>query len=178
MPRRRDSHPAQGPEALLPRLRDKRFNGYLGIRLPHELDDTVEAIVVAHTNGSASLRQKMADAVDGRAAAVLSAYGQRMASMAVRTLSVGPLRRGLVAVSLAEGRLEQPYDNLFVLAALNDAAALVGTTLHAVLADVARVLPPAGHAAIQEFDRRQDRDKSLEAMGLSRTGTGPTFLYG
>ncbi|MGW2722393.1 hypothetical protein [Streptomyces sp. NPDC001492] len=177
MSRRQDANSGQGQEASLSRLRDKRFNGYLRIRLPHELDAEVEAIVVAYMSGSAQARQKMVESTDRRAAAILSAHGQRMASTAVRTMSVEPLKRGLVAVSLAEGRLDQPYDNLFVLAALNDAATLVGTTLQTVLADVSRVVPQAGLKAIQDFDQRQDRDKSLESMGLRRTGSGPTFLY-
>jgi hypothetical protein len=175
--REKDRDNEQGQEVTLSRLQDKRFNGYLGIRLPHELDTEVEAIVVAYTGGSASVRQAMADRVERKAAGVLSAYGQRMASTAVRSKSVDPLRRGLVAVSLAEGRLDQPYDNLFVLAALNDAAILIGTTLQTALADVARVLPPAGLAAIQKFDQRQERDKSLESMGLRRAGSGQAFLY-
>ncbi|NEB05195.1 hypothetical protein G3I78_40045 [Streptomyces sp. SID13726] len=119
----------------------------------------------------------MADSIDVRTAGVFSAYGQRMASTAVRTQSVGPLKRGLVSVSLAEGRLNQPYDNLFVLAALNDAATLIGSTLEIVLADVARVLPQTGLTAIQKFNQRQDRDKTLESMGLRTTGSGRTFLY-
>ncbi|WP_234341729.1 hypothetical protein [Streptomyces sp. NRRL S-646] len=177
MSRRQDANSGQGQDASLSRLRDKRFNGYLRIRLPHELDTEVEAIIAAYMRGPVTARQKMAEGVDRRAAAILSAYGQRMASTAVRTISVEPLKRGLVAVSLAEGRLDQPYDNLFVLAALNDGATLVGTTLQTLLADVARVAPQAGLKAIQDFDQRQDRDKSLESMGLRRTGSGQTFLY-
>lgn len=177
MSRRQDANNGQGHEASLARLRDKRFNGYLRIHLPHELDIEVEAILVAYMQGTASVRQRVIESVGRRAAAVLSAYGQRAASMAVRTMSLEPLERGLVAVSLAEGQLDQPYNNLFVLAALNDGAALIGTTLQAVLTKVARVLPEAGLTAIQEFDKRQDRDKSLDAMGLRRTGSGQTFLY-
>ncbi|MGW3122801.1 hypothetical protein ACWDBW_37760 [Streptomyces sp. NPDC001107] len=177
MARRKDANSGQAQEVSLSRLRDKRFNGYLRIRLPHELDTEVEMIVVAYMRGSAPVRQKMVEGVDRSAAATLSAYGQRMASSAVRTMSVEPLKRGLVAVSLAEGRLDQPYDNLFVLAALNDGATLIGTTLQSLLADVARVMPQAGSKAIQDFDQRQERDKSLESMGLRRTGSGQTFLY-
>jgi hypothetical protein len=64
-----------------------------------------------------------------------------------------------------------------VLAALNDAAILIGTTLQTVRADVARILPPAGLTAIQNSHQRQKRNKSLESMGLRRTGSGQVFLY-
>ncbi|MFF3967867.1 hypothetical protein ACFYZI_40725 [Streptomyces griseorubiginosus] len=172
-----DGNNGQGQVVDLSRLRDKRFNGYLRIRLPHELDTEVETIVAAYMQASTPVRQRMTDSIDGRTAGVFSAYGQRMASTAVRAQSVEPLKRGLVSVSLAEGRLNQPYDNLFVLAALNDAAIVIGSTLKTVLADVARVLPQTGLTAIQKFDQRQDRDKTLESMGLRTTGSGQTFLY-
>ncbi|MFI6662303.1 hypothetical protein ACIBL8_43110 [Streptomyces sp. NPDC050523] len=173
---RHNASSGQGQEASSARLRDKRFNGYLRIRLPHELDAEVEATVVVYMRGSATVRQKTSDSVDVKAAAVLSAHGQRVASTAIRAMSVEPLRLGLVAVSLSQGRLDQPHDNLFVLAALNDGATLMGTTLQTVLTGVARLLPPAGLTAIQEFDQRHDRDKSLTATGLARTGSGQTFL--
>ncbi|WP_010353357.1 hypothetical protein [Streptomyces acidiscabies] len=117
------------------------------------------------------------DGMDRRAAAVLSAYGQRMASVSVRTRSPEPLRHGLVAVGLAEVHLEDPHDNLFALAAINDSASLIGTPLPGLIAQVAHLLPPSGVEALREFDRRQDRDKSIESMGIRRTGSGETFLY-
>ncbi|WP_405535582.1 hypothetical protein OG787_16175 [Streptomyces sp. NBC_00075] len=134
-------------------LREKRFSGYLVVKIPHELDTEVEAVIAAYMNGPESARREMVDGVNGRSAAVLSVYGQRMASVAVRSGSVGPLRRGLVAIGLAEGRLDDPRDNLFVLAAANDSASLIGTSLRTVIADVADVLPSAGLAGLSHVCR-------------------------
>ncbi len=128
-------------------------------------------------SGPEPLRLTVMDCMSQRAAAVLSAYGQRMASVAVRTRSPEPLRNGLIAVGLAEEHLEDPRDNLFVLATINDSASLIGTPFHGLVTEVSPFLPPSGVEVLREFDQRQDRDKSIESMGIRRTGTGETFLY-
>ncbi|XUL87812.1 hypothetical protein ACQ86D_14955 [Streptomyces galilaeus] len=153
------------------RFQDRRFNGYLAVRLPHELDAEVDAFVIAYMS-----RPEPLD-LGRRAAGVLSAYGQRMASVVVRTRAPEPLRRGLVAVGLAEAHLDDPRDNLYGLAALHDSASLIGTPFSGLITEVSRYLPPSGLAALHDFDGRQDREKSIEAMGIRRTGEGETFLY-
>ncbi|MFF5313608.1 hypothetical protein [Streptomyces massasporeus] len=147
------------------------------MRLPHALDAEVEAIVTAYMKGLPSVRDAIVGDAYGRAAGVLSAYGQRVASLAVRNGDIDMLRRGVVAIGIAEGRLEDPRNNLYVLAAVNDSASLLGTTLRAVIDDVKGLLPPAGIAGLQEFDRHADRDKSIEAYGIRRCGSGQEFLY-
>ncbi|MGW6488175.1 hypothetical protein [Streptomyces sp. NPDC055056] len=163
--------------ANLASLGDRRFNGYLRIRLPHELDGQVEAVVAAYIDGSEPVRRAMTNQVNGRIAAVLSAYGQRMASVAVRAQSVDALRQGLVAVALAEGHLDDPRDNLFVLAAVNDSATMIGTSLRQLIAGIEGLLPSVGLAALKDFDQRDVRDKSIESMGIRREGAQGEFLY-
>lgn len=159
------------------RLRDRRFNGYLAVRLPHPLDDEVGAVVFAYMAGSAAVRQAMLEEIGDRAAAVLSVYGQRMASTAVRTGSVEDLRRGVLAVGLAERRLDDFRNNLFVLSTINDSATLIGTSLGALIESLKNLLPPAGLEGLRTFDQREERAKSLEAFGRRRTGAGETFRY-
>ncbi|UXX98074.1 hypothetical protein N7U49_48145 (plasmid) [Streptomyces sp. AD2-2] len=125
-----------GPQVSPSRFQDRRFNGYLRVGIPHELDAEVEAFVTAYVSGPEPLRLTVMDCMSQRAAAVLSAYGQRMASVAVRTRSPEPLRNGLIAVGLAEEHLEDPRDNLFVLATINDSASLIGTPFHGLVTEV------------------------------------------
>ncbi|MFF7043803.1 hypothetical protein ACIP4T_09310 [Streptomyces massasporeus] len=158
-------------------LRDRRFNGYLVVKLPHTLDAEVEAIVTAYMTASPSVRDAIVSDVHGRPAGVLSAYGQRMASVAVRTGDIDALRRGVVATGLAEGRLDDPRDNLFVLAAVNDSASLLGTTLQAVIDEVKGLLPPAGVDGLQQFTQYADSEKAIEAFHIRRCGSGQDFLY-
>ncbi|MFE5753834.1 hypothetical protein ACFQ7M_38280 [Streptomyces massasporeus] len=100
-----------------------------------------------------------------------------MASVAVRTGDIDTLRRGVVATGLAEGRLEDPRNNLFVLAAVNDSASLLGTTLQAVIDDVKGLLPSAGVAGLQQFAQYEDSQKSIETYRIRRCGSGQDFLY-
>lgn len=158
-------------------LRDRRFNGYLRTKLPHPLDAEVESIVIAYLNGPASARGVLLDSLRGRPASVLSLYGQRMASMAVRTGSVDPLRRGVVSVGMAEGRLDDYRTNLFVLSTINDAASLISTTLGKIIDGLKYVLPSASLEALRAFDQRDERGKSLSAFGRRRQGSGEDFLY-
>src|SRR6266699_545944 len=106
-------------------LAGKRFNGYLVVRLPHELDDVVTSAVTEYRRATPAARRAMAATVQPRAAGVLSAYGQRMAATAVRKGSKEPLLNALVALGLAQARLDDPRDNIIVLAAVNHAAETV-----------------------------------------------------
>jgi hypothetical protein len=84
------------------RLTGKQFNGYLRLRLPHELDDVVNQVVAAYRSATPAERQAIVSDMQPRAAGVLSAYGERMAAIAVRSQSVEPLQRGLVAMGMAD----------------------------------------------------------------------------
>lgn len=177
MSRRRGGKEAAQSPTGVSRLKDKRLNGYLGYAIPHELDSDIDAVITAYMESSADGRQRAIDGLDGRSASVLSVYGQRMATAAVRARSIEALRRGLIAVGMAETRLTDFRDNLYPLAAINDGASLIGTSLGSLINGVSGLLPSASVDKLREFDERQEQDKSLEAMGLSRFGSGQDFLY-
>jgi hypothetical protein len=158
-------------------LRDRRFDGYLRRRLPHELDRLVDAAVAAYRSGSTETRQAMTNDLGPRVAGVLSAYGERMAAMAVRTRSAEPLRRGLVAMGVAEEHLDDSRTNLIVLGAVNHSAKTIGTDLATIIDDVAADLPARVLGTFRTFDSRSERDKSLQAMGLGTQGVGDSFRY-
>jgi hypothetical protein len=160
------------------RLTGKQFNGYLRLRLPHELDDVVNQVVAAYRSATLAERQAIVSDMQPRAASVLSAYGERMAAIAVRSQSVEPLQRGLVAMGMAEGRLEDNRTNLYVLAAVNHSAVTIGSDLTTVIDGIASELPEAALAGFRRFTERSERDKSLQAFGLGVVGTGGTFKYG
>ncbi|MFD8538107.1 hypothetical protein [Streptomyces rubrogriseus] len=159
------------------RLKDSRFDGYLGHALPHERDAVVDAVITSYLEAAGPAGQRAIDDLNTRSASVLSVYGQRMASAAVRTGSVDTLRRGLVAVGMAQARLGDARENLYPLVALNNAASLLGTSLRSLITEVSDSLPPSATDELRAFDQRQEQDKSLESMGLRRLGSGQTFLY-
>ncbi|WP_344502958.1 hypothetical protein [Streptomyces lienomycini] len=134
-------------------------------------------MITSYLKGPAPVRQRAIDDLDTRSASVLSVYGQRMASAAVRAGSVETLRRGLVAVGMTQTRLGDARENLYPLAALNDAASLLGTSLRSLITDVSDPLLSSAVDTLRAFDQRQEQDESLEAMGLRRLGDGQTLLY-
>jgi hypothetical protein len=160
------------------RLTGKQFNGYLRIRLPHELDVVVDQVVAAYRSATPAVRQAIVSDLHPRAAGVLSAYGERMAAIAVRSQSVEPLQRGLVAMGVADRRLEHYRTNLYVLAAVNHSAVAIGSDLPNVIDSIAPDLPEAALARFRRFTERSERDKSLQAFGLGVVGAGGTFRYG
>jgi hypothetical protein len=159
------------------RLRDKRFNGYLAYRVPHELDSVVDAAVSAYRSGSEDARRQLTGDLNADVAAVLSVYGERMAVLAVRTRSVEPLRRGLVGMGLAEGVLDDYRDNLIVLAAVNHSADTVGIGLTKLIDDVKADLSEPALARFRDFAQWRDDEKSLHAMGWRTKGEGDSFRY-
>lgn len=158
-------------------LHDRRFNGYLGVRVPHEFDDIVTSIVEEYRTNSPTGRRAMLDELSPRAAGVLSAYGQRMATMAVRTGSPESLRRGLIGMGMADAALEDYRNNLIVLAAVNHAAAVLGRELGELVEEIAADLPEPALEGFRQFTRREPPDKELAAMGLRAVGTGDEFRY-
>jgi hypothetical protein len=158
-------------------LTGREFNGYLRIRIPHELDNKVRQLVQSFRAASAQARGELISALSPRAASVLSAFGERMAAVAVRTRSPEHLRLGLVGMGLADARLEDPRMNLRILAAVNHSAEEIGTSLVELLNEVASDLPPEALKTFLLFTQRSDRDKSLSAMGLGTWGSGEDFQY-
>jgi hypothetical protein len=161
----------------LSRLDGKQFNGYRVVRLPHALDAVVESVVTAYVDGSAPVRRRMSETASPRAASALIAYGERMAAVAVRTQSQQPLRRALVAMGLAYGRLDDQRDTLYPLVAVNHSAGLLDTELSRLIDAVADYLPDAAVTAFRAFVNRDEADKSLRCMGLGTTGSNADFRY-
>lgn len=158
-------------------LTAKRFDGYVAVRLPSELDDVVSAVVAGYRAASPERRREIADSVPSRAAGVLSAFGRRAAAMAVRTGSVRWLRDGLVAMGLAESRLNDPRNNLITLAAVNHSAELLGTDLAVLVGELGGELPAGAAQSFRDFAARQPQHKSLKSMGLRIWGEGDSFTY-
>lgn len=161
-------------------LDGKRFNGYLKLRIPHKLDEVVASTVDLYRSGGPPVRREMLDQVGPRSAGVLSAYGQRMATIAVRTQSEEPLRHGLVGMGMSVATLERidgNQSNMIVLAAVTHAADSVGSDLSTLVDQVAPVLPDRAVELFREFTRRAPRDQRLAAMGLRTLGTGDEFRY-
>jgi hypothetical protein len=77
---------------------------------------------------------------------------------------------------MAEERLGDARENLYALAAIKDGASLVGTSLRGLITAVSDFRPSTAVDKLRAFDQRRERDQALDAMGLSRCGSGQDFL--
>lgn len=164
--------------AAVGHLLDRRFNGYPGNKLPHQLDDIVEPVVAGHLDSTPAARQEILDAIRPRAAGVLCVFSQRMATMAVRTDSTAPLHRGIVGMGMAERTLDDPCDSPFVPAAVNHGATTPGTGITRLATDLRPHLPEPAYEKSLAFDRRDERDESLPAFAMAAHGSGAELRYG
>lgn len=159
------------------RLRDRKFNGYRRLAIPHDLDQVANKAVTEYVNADDITRRAILDALTARGADVLSVYGERLAAVAVRSQSDSILHTAATAAGMAHIRMEDIRNNLIVLAALDHSAELLGTTLDLIVDQIAVLLPPPALITFRKFAARDPRNRSLTAMGLVTRGEGPTFRY-
>lgn len=159
------------------RLSDKQFDGHRLRRIPHPLDDVIGGAIDAFRKATPSQRRAMLAGMAPRPAGVLCCFAERLAAVAVRTRSIEPLHRALVAVAIAVVALEDDRDHLCALAAVHHSAVMLGITFTTLVDSVARELPGVGLARLQDFGRREEQDRSLQAFGLRTEGEGESFRY-
>lgn len=145
-----------GPAALDPSANA----GYLHWPLPGPRDDEIRTLVTALVTAGVPVA-----GLSGEHATVLSAFAERMATLAVRQGSTESLTPGLHAAAVALAAADDRRDVLPVLALLYRAAELTGADPRAVFAGAARDLPPAIADPVLGFAARSHEDRSLDAMG-------------
>jgi hypothetical protein len=87
---------------LLPLLDLPHGDDYYAGRIPSAADDRIGRAVAGWTAASPATQAAVREAIDDDRADLLRAWSERLASLAVRLDSSGPLVQGLVALSLAE----------------------------------------------------------------------------
>jgi hypothetical protein len=162
---------------IVARLNDKQFKGYRLRPIPHPIDDIVASVVEAFQTGTPSQRQAVLDDMTDRAGSVLCAFAERLAAVAVRNRSAEPLQEALVAVGIAVEALDDYRDHLYPLVTVNHSAVMLGMSFAALVESVAHQLPATGLARLHEFDRRDERHRSLRAFELQTQGEGSDFRY-
>ncbi len=107
-------------------------------------------------------------------ARVLGLYAERMATLAVRSNSVEPIKNALVAL-LIYAKTQDSRDVLLVLSLLYDAAVKTAGTANNVFNEVASFMGDV--ELLNGFLCRSDEDKSIEAMGYKESKNEDGFLY-
>ena len=90
------------PRELLRLLDVPHGSDYYASRIPGPDDDRIGRAVAAYSTASPAAQAAIREAIDDDRADLLRAWSERLASLAVRLESGGPIVQGLVALSLAE----------------------------------------------------------------------------
>jgi hypothetical protein len=105
----------------------------------------------------------------------LLAYGERMASLAVRDSNAKLIYFGLLAVGI--GWLDDWRENVLVISLHYDAASRIGAVPEEIFEDAAGLLRVKPADTLRGFLRRSSEDKSLAAMGYVAGSDSDGFRY-
>jgi len=149
-------------------------SAYYQQSIPGKFDEEISDIIVDLSGRDNKEVEIIASGVSGDDGRVLGLFAERMASLAVRQNSIEPVKRGLFAL-LIYARSEDPRDVLLVLSLLHDAVLKVGYTPQKVFDDVSASINVG--AILNEFLKRSEDDKSIDAMGYKESKNEGGFLY-
>jgi hypothetical protein len=107
---------------------------------------------------------------------VLSAFSERMASMAVRQKDLDVLSRGLVALLLA-WRETDSKESLPIMALYCDAIRILDLNSVSLVDSVRQILGDVLVEPFVAFLARSEANRSLQAMGYSRASDHDGFRY-
>lgn len=137
--------------------------GYGSARLPCVRDGEI-ASIVRRIEGPEDFGEAKQTLGHGHGS-VLSAFAERMASLAVREKSREALRDGLSAEQLALAVVGDYRDSLPALSLLFRASELIGADPAMEFAAVAAVAGSPDDQPLLDFAGRDQEDRSLESMG-------------
>jgi hypothetical protein len=149
--------------------------GYGSARLPCGRDDEIAKLV--------RQIQGLEDFDDAKRAlseehgTVLSAFAERMASLAVRATSLKALREGLSAEQLALAVVGDYRDSLPVLSLLFRATEILGEEPTVEFVAAAVLANPPDNRPLLDFLMRDDEDRSLVSMGYIEDHDGEGFRF-
>lgn len=150
-------------------LEDGRLLGYPRRPLDDPLDDQLDWLMERYIAADEPFRSAFRQAIGLTAAAALESYGARMASVALRGRSPGPLIKGVAAAMLAgqcEG--EDPREVLIDIAPLHDSAELLAVDPQDVFDRAAELAGPDAPSYLQRFPQRHPANRSLDAFEWER----------
>lgn len=146
--------------------------GYYRSRIPCPEDERVARVVRAFTESSPGRQAVFREAVDGVRAGLLLVFSERMAALAVRMESSGPISQGLVAASLAQEG--DPREALVVPALHRRSAEILGLCIDRLFDEAAGRTDLAGAHWLRDV---RDAEDSPEDVGYEEADDGEGFRY-
>lgn len=155
---------------------DTSSRAYSQQRIPSELDAALIELVDAFRRGNPMSRFLIKRRLSDQHSAILWAFSERMASLAVRERSKERVVQGLTGLVL-EGCKEDWRDCIIRLAPLYDAAVKVGAPPDELFREAASYAGGEARKLLLEYPKRTPENLSIEAMGYSEGETEDGFRY-
>lgn len=162
---------------LVATLRGFDTVGYGGRPIPVPLDSAMTALISRYRALPVDQRtifRESLQVVDGRA---LSAYAERMASLAVRTGSLETVLSGVIALGLSESTEEDWRETVMVLSVLFRSVEKLGGDPRELFRTAGRVLNAGAAAHLLLYTRRAPENRQIEVMGYVETIDESGFIY-
>ena len=161
---------------LAEKLSSPASDGYLQRSLPCELDVAVTSVVDDYIAGTESERATVRAAFDTGQSFGWLVYAERMASLALRTMSRLVLLQGLVALIIEGFRLDA-RENIPILSLLNRSAEKMGIDPSVLFNEATRLAPEPTATQFKKFSDRSPDQKSINAMGYQELESEGGLLY-
>ena len=155
---------------------DTSSRAYTKQRIPSELDAALAELVDAFRKGNPISRFSIRRRVSDQHSAILWAFSERMASLAVRERSRERILQGLAGLVL-EGCEEDWRDCIIRLAPLYDAALKIGASPDELFREAASYAGGEARKLLLGYLKRTPENLSITAMGYSEGADEDGFRY-
>ena len=153
-----------------------RAHGYGPRSIPCPLDDEISILIDDWKKLPPNERIAEASGIRGEPRDILLAYGERMASKAVRAHSREDFFNGLLAIGM-DGWNNDWRENLMLMALYYDAAVRIKVSLDDLIDDASEFMSLKTSSAFRAFMKRSEEDKTLTAMGYEPSKDNEGFRY-
>lgn len=144
--------------------------------IPQRLDFEITELLQDWAELDGSERMSIAQQISDERLRRLLTYGERMASLAVRTSNPRLIYYGLLAIGIGDCRGDW-RDNLLIVPLHYNAAVRIGVAPPEIFESAAHVLPDQSANALRGFLRRSAEDRSLATMGYVAGSDADGFRY-
>jgi len=151
-------------------------DGYGPRAIPDQLDDKIRPLLKHWIGLPDSEREAAAMEVSDPEWKTLLAFGERMASLAIREHNSEHLFYGLIAIGV-QGMVYDWRENLCVLSVLVDALRRLESVSLGTFDRVLSLVSEPVAAEFRAFRERPGNDQAIGAFGYQTTGTGQSFRY-
>ena len=150
--------------------------GWGTLPIPQPLDFEITDLLESWMKLNSSQREEAARQISHEQRWSLLAYGERMASLSVRTSDAKLIHLGLVAVGI-DGWRGDWRDNLLIVSLLYDAANRIGVDPGPIFENAAALLADRAASGIREYLLRPTEKKTIKVMGYIAGSDSDGFRY-